>query len=92
MKKRIVVLLLAAVMAISAAVPAFAAGSWQKDGQGWWYLLDDGNYYKRGWQWIDGKCYYFDHMGYCLLNTVTPDGYTVDTNGAWIMNGEIQYQ
>lgn len=30
--------------------------------------------------------------GYCLLNTLTPDNYTVDANGAWIVNGMIQTQ
>ena len=41
---------------------------------------------------IDGRCYYFDSQGYCLINEVTPDGYTVDGTGAWAVNGVVQYQ
>jgi len=93
MRKKIAVLVLAAVMAISMAMPAFAGtGSWQKDSQGWWYLLDDGHYYSHGWFWIDGMCYFFDRNGYCLMNTTTDDGYTVNEQGQWILGGKIQYQ
>ena len=38
------------------------------------------------------ECYYFDWNGYCLLNTVTPDGYRVNENGAWIVDGVVQVQ
>jgi len=48
-----------------------------------------------GWKLIDGKWYYFVpytvirngisiNMGSMLKDTVTPDGYKVDSNGAWI--------
>lgn len=42
-----------------------------------------------GWQKIDGSWYYFKRefnteMGRLLVNGVTPDGYRVDANGAWI--------
>lgn len=42
-----------------------------------------------GWQQIAGKWYYFNPtvggpQGSLLVNTVTPDGYTVDANGAWV--------
>ena len=46
-----------------------------------------------GWQWIDDnndgveECYYFDANGYMLANTTTPDGYTVNADGAWTENG-----
>lgn len=41
-----------------------------------------------GWQQIDGTWYYFQttsdgNKGMLLKNTVTPDGYSVDENGAW---------
>lgn len=48
------------------------------------------------WQWIDGdgngnaECYYFGEDGLFLTNTVTPDGYTVNSDGAWTQNGVVQ--
>lgn len=52
-----------------------------------------------GWQWIRGadglrRCYYFEEVsngyrGSLYRQTTTPDGYTVDADGAWIMNGEV---
>ena len=42
-----------------------------------------------GWHLIDGIWYYFEavpgsNLGHLYVNTVTPDGYYVDENGAWI--------
>lgn len=48
------------------------------------------------WQWVDGnsdgaaECYYFDSNGYMLESTVTPDGYMVNENGAWTVDGTVQ--
>ena len=36
------------------------------------------------------ECYYFGSDGYLLENTLTPDGYTVDSDGAWTENGEVK--
>ena len=72
------------------------AGSWQNDGRGWWWREDNGSYPANAWFWLDGnqdgvsECYYFDGNGYMLANTVTPDGYQVNGNGAWIVNGSVQ--
>lgn len=66
------------------------AGEWKTSPSGWWYQNDDGTYWSDGWQWIDGKCYYFNENGYCLIDTITPDGQLVDENGAWIVNGIVQ--
>lgn len=68
------------------------AGQWRQDGTGWWYQNEDGSYVNNGWNWIDGKCYYFMADGYCLTGTQTPDGYTVDETGAWVVNGVAQTQ
>jgi hypothetical protein len=53
-----------------------------------------------GWRWImhqDGHyhCYYFiqDHngsYGALLRNATTPDGYQVNENGEWVVNGIVQ--
>ncbi len=90
MKKKIT-FILAAFIAASVGFPAFA-GSWQQDGSAWRYQNEDGSYAKNGWSWVEGRCYYFTPEGYCLMNTTTPDGHTVDGSGAWVVNGVIQTQ
>lgn len=52
-----------------------------------------------GWNWIKGtdgkeRCYFFEtesngHRGSLYKNRKTPDGYTVNENGEWIVNGII---
>lgn len=91
MKKRIITVFTACLLAGAMNMTAFA-GQWQQNAAGWWYQNDDASYPDNGWNWVDGKCYYFDTNGYCLQNTTTPDGYTVDSNGAWIVDGVIQTQ
>lgn len=94
MKKKVMTGILAGVLTLGMSLTAFA-GQWQLDARGWWYDNGDGTWPANQWQWIDGngdgtaECYYFDHNGYCLLNTTTPDGYTVDANGAWIVEGMV---
>ena len=97
MKKSFKTLLLTGLLSLSMVLPAFA-GSWQNDGIGSWYLNDDGSYPVNCWQWIDSnldgiaESYYFNEAGYLLVNTTTPDNYTVDANGAWIVDGVVQTQ
>lgn len=64
------------------------AGQWQHDEIGWRYQNDDGTY-KTGWhQDVDGKWYYLDNQTtYMLVNTVTPDGYSVSADGVWENEG-----
>ena len=82
--------------------PAFA-GEWHEDMNGWWYENDDGSYCRNGWDWIDGdhdgwaQCYYFGNSGYLQMNagyaqtnTGHADGYEIDKNGAWSVNGVTQ--
>lgn len=66
------------------------AGQWQQEGNTWWYQNDDNSYPVNGWEQIDGNWYYFGGDGYLLTNTTTPDGYQVDSNGAWRTNEETQ--
>ena len=47
-------------------------------------------------EWIDGNCYYLDTQGQnegaLYRNTTTPDGFTVDAEGRWVVNGAVQKQ
>ena len=62
----------------------------------WWYDFGNGDYFKSSWQWIDGnqdgiaECYCFDENGWMYENTTTPDGYTVNENGAWTVSNIVQ--
>ncbi len=86
MKKRIIVLL--GILALSVFSFSSFAAEWKQEADGrWWYAYDDGSYPQNGWAKIDGKDYYFDAEGYMLSNTVTPDGYTVGADGAWVPDG-----
>lgn len=84
--------MISTVMAISAY-----AGEWaQLDEGSICFVKASGDICKSGWYWIDGnqdgvaECYYFDQDGKLLMNTVTPDELTVDVNGAWVQDGEVQ--
>lgn len=97
MKKKMLVGILSTALAMSMSMTAFA-GQWQSDANGWWWQNDNGSYPANTWQWIDGnndgtaESYYFNTQGYCLMNTTTPDGYTVNPAGAWIVDGVVQTQ
>ncbi len=58
---------------------------WFKDIDGSWYLLDYSGAMLTGWQNVNGRYYYLNanHGGRLTVDTVTPDGYRVDKNGAW---------
>lgn len=96
-KKFLTVMTVAAIMTAAMGMTAFAAG-WQQNATGWWYgtNADNSQWYSNGWQWIDGngdgtaECYYFDANGYMAANATTPDGYQVNADGAWTVNGTVQ--
>ena len=77
---------------------------WFKDSDGRWYFFNpvsDSTLGRMmiGWNWIKGndgklRCYYFEeisngHRGAMYSGTTTPDGYTVDADGAWTVNGIV---
>lgn len=81
-------LILAAVLfSLWMGTEAFAAQSgWVSQEDGWYYYLLDG---RPGSGWIQdkGKYYYLLENGRCLTDTITPDGYYVDGDGAWYQRG-----
>ena len=48
------------------------------------YYLNEHGTMVTGWNLIDGNWYYFDGSGKMLRNTITPDGYYLNSNGEWI--------
>lgn len=80
-----------------AAFNPYAAGS-----RASWFYFDENGLMLTGWQHIkdtDGitRWYYLNaakdgKLGACYLNTVTPDGYVVDANGAWRDDPDIKAQ
>lgn len=93
--KRLISLLLAVILVISASFVAFA-GTWEQSSAGWKWNNGDGTYAGSGWKWIDDngdnkyQCFYFDKDGICFLNGTTPDGYTVNKDGAWTVDDVVQ--
>ena len=95
MKKKFMTLALTAAMAASMGMTAFA-GQWVQNTTGWWWQEDNGSYPVSQWKWLDGnkdgiyECYAFDANGYMYSNTTTPDGYTVNKDGAWTIGNSVQ--
>lgn len=89
---------LSAILLVTACTMLFPitaqAGKWEQNDIGWWYDHQDGTWAANGWEWIDGRCYYFNEEGYCYMNPTapTPDGYFVDASGAWVVDGVVQTQ
>jgi glucan-binding YG repeat protein len=51
---------------------------------GKWYYMNLNGSMAVGWVLVNNNWYYLSQSGECLMNTVTPDGYRVNENGAWI--------
>ena len=70
---------------ISASGPAGdLQEGWEQTAGGWKYRQADGSYVSNGWfQAPDSKWYYFGIDSVMLSDTTTPDGYHVDSSGAW---------
>jgi hypothetical protein len=95
-KNFILTFLASAIIATLGLANTAYAGAWKTGNEGWWYDYGNGTYPNNTWAWIDGdddgvsECYYFGANGYMLSNSVTPDGYYVNQNGAWVLNGVVQ--
>ena len=57
---------------------------WLLDQGKWYYLESSGAMKASQWFEVDGKWYYVNDSGELLVNTTTPDGYTVNENGEWV--------
>lgn len=91
-------------LALTGMLAGEASAGWIQTQEGrWWYATDDTgtSWYASGpggvgWHWIDGnqdgifECYAFDPDGWMYADTVTPDGYSVNADGAWVVDGIVQ--
>lgn len=62
---------------------------WRCDENGWWYVKD-GSYLKDQWEEINGLWFYLGSDGYLLWDTTTPDGFQVNGQGQWVIDGVVQ--
>ena len=59
---------------------------------------EDGSHPTNEWKWVDwdgdgvAEYYYFNENGYVIVGTITPDGYHVNSEGAWVEDGVVQTQ
>ena len=78
----------------------YMATGWVEVDGSKYYLFPNSDGWKgrmlTGWQWIDGNCYYLDSQGQnegaLYRNSTTPEGFTVDAEGRWVVNGAVQKQ
>lgn len=77
--------------------PAVAYGAgWASSSEGYRWQNNDGTFARNEWRWIDSdsdglaECYYFGDDSILLTNAVTPDGSSVDVNGAWNIGDVVQ--
>ena len=60
------------------------ATGWIKDGNKWYYLTGSGAMAANRWVKSGNYWYYVGSNGAMLTNTITPDGYRVDSEGRWV--------
>ncbi|WP_367566230.1 flavodoxin [Lacrimispora sp.] len=98
MKKRLIVpaaILMALTMTTTVLASGWKAGLAPNQNR-WWYDDEDGTFAESEWRWLDGnqdgtaECYAFDREGWMYADTTTPDGYQVNRDGAWVVNGVVQ--
>ena len=62
---------------------SYTVNNWQQiDNK--WYFFNERGYMVTGWVQWKNIWYYCSNNGDMLVNTTTPDGYRVDSNGAWV--------
>lgn len=88
--RKLKILMVSTSLIMLMSMPVYA-NSWRQTENSWRYENDDGSY-ATGWNWIEGKSYYFDADGNLLTDSVTPDGFEVNENGEWVVGGAVQTQ
>lgn len=91
-KKGLAIAVMATSLILSSTFTSLAA--WEQVNGAWKYS-ENNNYLSNGWFWLDGdnngvaECYYLGIDCIMAVNTVV-EGYTVDINGAWTVDGVVQ--
>ena len=59
-----------------------------------WFRFDESGYMVTGWYWIDGMCYYFNPVSNgtrgAMKRNCEIDGYQLNADGIWVVNGVVQ--
>lgn len=87
--KKTKLFLTTSILTMAMSSTAFAAG-WTQEGDKWCYLENDGSKATDAWRKSGDDWFYLGGDGYMLVNTVTPDGFPVGANGAWITDTKRQ--
>lgn len=104
MRKKLMTAVLTATLALATSINALAftpVVGWKSEqlggGTHWHYdKTGYGEFAVNEWLWIDGngdgiaECYNFDGTSFMRADTTTPDGYTVNADGAWVVDGVVQ--
>lgn len=64
---------------------------WQKEGEKYWYRMNDGMYTQMNWMEIDNEWYFFDENGYMLANewiSWNGEQYYLGKTGAMLRNSK----
>ena len=64
----------------------YMAKGWRQVDGKWYFLRSNGSMAVNYWEKdaVSGKCYYLGADGVMLTDTMTPDGYYVGADGAWV--------
>ena len=94
--KRFISKLPVITLALTLSIPFTSYAGWEQTGTQWKYKDSSTSaYLTNGWHWLDGnndgiaECYYLDSKGIMIADTII-EGYTVNSNGAWTINGIVQ--
>ena len=81
-----------ATIRVSAPAPAAKAGTWKRDGRGWWYRYEDGTYPTDTTLAIDGATYRFDARGNMRTGWVEEQGswYYLKTGSGAMATGRLR--
>ncbi len=99
MSKKFMTIVLSTALVFCMSFTGFATGWQYYDQNGyWWYGINEDNTVRcrSGWYLLDGdgdgiaQWYSFQADGYMLSDCETFDGYTVNEDGAWTVDGIVQ--
>ena len=86
-KKAIVLAGISIGFSFLSSLPAHAASPWVFQEDGWHYYMENGQP-GIGWVESNGFSYYLLPDGKSITDTITPDGYYVNADGAWYRRQE----